>query len=148
MGREKEKGNFEANWGGKSGEGLSVQFTPDGRFTEQVAAISPGKLPAHISIYIRQHYSGTKINGAGKITDAKGAVMYEAEVKGKDLIFDEKGNFLKIGYCPFKLISYPSASPGPIIRMLLLCHKFWPLVVLFLSEHKIYRHKRSISVLF
>lgn len=97
VGREKEKGNFEANWGGKSGEGLSVQFTPDGRFTEQVAAISPGKLPAHISIYIRQHYSGTKINGAGKITDAKGAIIYEAEVKGKDLIFDEKGNFLKIG---------------------------------------------------
>jgi len=105
-------------------------------------------LPAHISIYIRQHYSRTKINGAGKITDAKGAIMYEAEVKGKDLVFDEKGNFLKIDYCPFKLISYPSASPGPIIRMLLLCHKFWPLVVLFLSEHQIYRHKRSISVLF
>lgn len=54
-------------------------------------------MPAHISIYIKQHYSGTKINEAGKITDAKGAIIYEAEVKGKDLIFDEKGNFLKIG---------------------------------------------------
>lgn len=96
VGWEKEKGNFEANWGGKSGEDLSVQFTPDGTFIEQVAAISPGKLPANISIYVKQHYNGTKINEAGKITDAKGATMYEAEVKGKDLIFDEKGNFLKI----------------------------------------------------
>jgi len=27
---EKEKGNYEANWGGKSGEDTSVQFTPAG----------------------------------------------------------------------------------------------------------------------
>ncbi len=96
VGWEKEKGNFEANWGGKSGEDMSVQFTPDGKFIEQVAAISPGKLPAGVLTYIKQHYNGTKINEAGKITDAKGATMYEAEVKGKDLIFDEKGSFLKI----------------------------------------------------
>ncbi|HWZ05171.1 MAG TPA: hypothetical protein VNX40_16250, partial [Mucilaginibacter sp.] len=28
VGWEKEKGNYEANWGGKSGEDNSVQFTP------------------------------------------------------------------------------------------------------------------------
>ena len=30
VGWEKENGNYEANWGGKSGEDNSVQFTPSG----------------------------------------------------------------------------------------------------------------------
>ncbi|RWY46064.1 PepSY-like domain-containing protein [Mucilaginibacter gilvus] len=92
---EKEKGNFEANWGGKSGEDMSVQYTPSGTFVEQVAAISPSELPAGVAMYVKQHYKGVKITEAGKVTDAKGTLMYEAEVKGKDLVFDEKGNFLK-----------------------------------------------------
>jgi len=93
---EKEKGNYEANWGGKSGEDMSVQYTPDGTFVEQVEAIKPSALPAGVAAYIKQHYKGAKITEAGKVTDAKGATMYEAEVKGKDLVFDEKGNFLKV----------------------------------------------------
>ncbi len=92
---EKEKGNFEANWGGKSGEDMSVMFTPDGTFVEQVAAISPNELPPAIAMYVKQHYKGVKITEAGKVTDANGATKYEAEVKGKDVIFDEKGNLLK-----------------------------------------------------
>ncbi|MDF2434359.1 MAG: hypothetical protein JWP44_3990 [Mucilaginibacter sp.] len=93
---EKEKANFEANWGGKSGEDMSVQYTPSGAFVEQVVAISPSELPASVAVYVKQHYKGVKITEAGKVTDAKGTTMYEAEVKGKDLVFDEKGNFLKI----------------------------------------------------
>lgn len=93
---EKEKGNFEANWGGKSGEDMSVQFTSNGSFLEQVAAITPDKLPAGVSAYIKQHYKGAKITEAGKVTDAKGIITYEAEVRGKELVFDEKGNFMKI----------------------------------------------------
>jgi hypothetical protein len=93
---EKEKSNFEANWGGKSGEDMSVQYTPAGSFIEQVAAISPSELPAGVAAYVKQHYKGVKITEAGKVTDAKGTTRYEAEVKGKDLLFDEKGNFLKI----------------------------------------------------
>ncbi len=93
---EKEKGNFEANWGGKSGEDLSVQFTPQGRFIEQVQAIKAESLPAEVAKYVQQHYKGAKITEAGKVTDAKGKNFFEAEVKGKDLVFDEKGNFVKI----------------------------------------------------
>jgi hypothetical protein len=93
---EKEKGNFEANWGGKSGENMSVQFTAGGIFVEEVAAISIGQLPNGVAVYVRQHYRGSKITEAGKVKDTKGIIMYEAEVKGTDLIFDEKGNFLKI----------------------------------------------------
>ena len=36
---EKEKGNYEANWGGKSGEDNSVTFTPAAIFLEIVEAI-------------------------------------------------------------------------------------------------------------
>ena len=42
---EKENGNYEANWGGKSGEDNSVQFTPAGDFIEIVNAIPVSQLP-------------------------------------------------------------------------------------------------------
>ena len=92
---EKEKGNYEANWGGKSGEDNSVQFTPTGTFIEIVKAIPVTDLPKSIAPYIKAHYKGAKIKEAGKVTDAAGKTMYEAEIKGKDLIFDENGNFIK-----------------------------------------------------
>ena len=92
---EKEKGNYEANWGGKSGEDNSAIFTPSGNFIEIVQAIPIDQLPASIAPYVAKHYNGAKIKEAGKVTDASGKHMYEVEIKGKDLIFDEKGNFLK-----------------------------------------------------
>ena len=92
---EKEKGNYEANWGGKSGEDNSVQFTPAGAFIEMVKAIPVTDLPKNVALYIKGHYNNAKIREAGKVTDAAGKTMYEAEIKGKDLIFDENGNFIK-----------------------------------------------------
>lgn len=93
---EKENGNYEANWGGKSGEDMSVQFTPAGVFVEQVKAISPKQLPQTTINYVKVHYKNSKITEAGKVTDAKGKISYEAEVKGKDMLFDEKGSFIRI----------------------------------------------------
>ncbi len=92
---EKENGNYEANWGGKSGEDHSVQYTPSGSFIEIVNAIPVSQLPAKVVGYIKQHYNGAKITEAGKVTDAKGKLSYEAEVHGKDIVFDENGNFVK-----------------------------------------------------
>ncbi len=92
---EKEKGNYEANWGGKSGEDNSVMFTSTGTFIEIVKAISVTDLPKSIAPYIKAHFNGAKIKEAGKVTNAAGKTMYEAEIKGKDLIFDENGNFIK-----------------------------------------------------
>ena len=92
---EIEKGNYEANWGGKSGEDNSVQFTPAGEFIEIVKAIPVSALPKEVSVYIKQHFNGAKITEAGKVTDAKGKMTYEAEVNKKDIIFDEKGKFVK-----------------------------------------------------
>jgi hypothetical protein len=93
---EKEKGNFEANWGGRSKEDNSVVFSPDGQFIEQVVAIPVSSLPPAVATYIKQHHPGAKITEAGKVTDAAGKTRFEAEVKGKDLVFDEAGNFLKV----------------------------------------------------
>jgi hypothetical protein len=92
---EKEKGNFEANWGGNDGEANSVQFTPSGNFIEIVKAIPVSQLPASAITYVKEHYKGTKITEAGKVTDAKGKTSYEAEVHGRDIIFDENGTFIK-----------------------------------------------------
>jgi hypothetical protein len=95
VGWEKEKGNYEANWGGASKEDHSVLFTPAGVFVEQVVAMPVARLPAAVADYVRTHYPGAKITEAGKVTDAEGRTRYEAEAKGKDLLFDEKGNFIK-----------------------------------------------------
>ena len=92
---EKEKGNFEANWGGKSGEDNSAVFTPASAFVELVQAIPISQLPPSVAVYVKQHYKGMAIKEAGKVTDASGKHMFEAEIKGKDLIFDEKGVFIK-----------------------------------------------------
>ena len=92
---EKEKGNYEANWGGKSGEDNSAVFTPTAAFVEIVVAIPLSQLPANVAPYVSKNYKGAKIAEAGKVTNAAGKHMYEAEIKGKDLIFDEHGGFLK-----------------------------------------------------
>lgn len=92
---EKEKGNYEANWGGKSKEDNWVELTPSGEFIEIVKAIPVSQLPTPVISYVKAHYKGAKITEAGKITDAKGKLYYEAEVNKKDIVFDEKGNFLK-----------------------------------------------------
>ena len=92
---EKENGNYEGNWGGTSGEDNSVQFSPAGVFIEYVKSIKATELPAAVIAYVKQHYPGVTIKEAGKVTDAAGATSYEAEVKGKDLVFDANGNFVK-----------------------------------------------------
>lgn len=92
---EKEKGNYEANWGGKSGEDNSVQFTPAGVFIEMVKAIQITELPSPVLAYVKDHYKGAKITEAGRVTDATGKIFYEAEVNKKDIIFNEQGNFVK-----------------------------------------------------
>lgn len=92
---EKEKGNYEANWGGKSGEDNSAMFTPAGNFVELVKAIPVSKLPASAIAYVKEHEKNATIREAGLVTDANNKVTYEAEIKGKELIFDESGKFLE-----------------------------------------------------
>jgi hypothetical protein len=93
---EKEKGNYEANWGGRSGEDKSVLYTPSGDFIQIVNAIPVSKLPKAVLAYLKEHYKGAKITEAGRVTNAQGKITYEAEVNKKDIVFDDKGNFIKV----------------------------------------------------
>jgi len=91
---EMEDGKYEASFK-KGSEAMSAMFEPNGTFTESEADIKVAALPAAVLAYIKEHYKGKIIKEGAKITKADGTVNYEAEVNGKDVIFDMNGNFLK-----------------------------------------------------
>ncbi len=91
---EKEKENFEAGFK-KDGKTMSATFQPNGVFMESEVTIKESELPATAISYVKSRYKGKKIRESAKITTAAGVVSYEAEVNGKDLLFDMTGNFLK-----------------------------------------------------
>lgn len=92
---EKENGNYEANWGGKSGEDNSVLFSPAGELLETEKAISFQNLPAKAKDYISSQYKAHSAKEVILDTKANGKVSYEVEVKKKTLIFDAQGAFIK-----------------------------------------------------
>ncbi|MCW3110694.1 MAG: hypothetical protein JWQ09_5200 [Segetibacter sp.] len=91
---EIEKGNYEAGFN-YQGNTMSALFEANGTMTESEIAIKESELPAPVTAYIKTHHNGAKIKEAAKITKAAGEINYEAEVTGKDLLFDANGNFLK-----------------------------------------------------
>ena len=62
---------------------------------ETEVEIELSQLPTGILDYVKNNYTGRKVKEAAKITDAKGTVTYEVEIKGMDLIFDNNGKFIK-----------------------------------------------------
>lgn len=91
---EKENENYEAEF--EVGEtDYSVLIDASGNIIETEIEISSDALPANAKEYVSQNHAGQKIKEAAKITDAKGTVTYEVEIKGTDLIFDSNGNFIK-----------------------------------------------------
>ena len=91
---EKEGSEFEASFT-HEGHKMSAVFAADGKITETEMEIKATELPAAAVAYVKEHYKDAKIKEAAKITKANGEVIYEAEVKGKDLLFDASGKFLK-----------------------------------------------------
>jgi hypothetical protein len=92
---ETEKGNYEANWGGKDGEANSVTYTPSGSFVEIVKEIPVSELPQATRSYIKEHYKTAKFGDVGRVLDAQGKTSYEVEINRKDVIFNQNGNFVK-----------------------------------------------------
>ena len=91
---EKEDGKFEVSFE-QDGKEMSAVFTPgNGALEETEVEIKKEDLPAQALAYISQNYKDEKIQEMAKITKANGEINFEAEVKGKDLIFDSNGNFL------------------------------------------------------
>ncbi|MCW5909879.1 MAG: PepSY-like domain-containing protein [Cyclobacteriaceae bacterium] len=91
---EKENGNHEASFEVDDTD-YSLLIDTSGNILETEVEINIDELPAKAKEYISQNHAGQKIKEAAKITDSKGVVTYEAEIKGKDLIFDSNGDLLK-----------------------------------------------------
>jgi len=89
-----EDGNYEAEYNANKLE-MSASFDKNGNLVETEKEIPVKDLPAGVADYVSKNYSGATIKEASMVTDAKGVKTYEAEIKGKDLIFDEQGKFLK-----------------------------------------------------
>lgn len=89
----KEDGNYEANFT-KEGKSMSATFDAKGEWLETEIDIEISELPAAVTAYVKEHCKGAAIKEAAKLTTPKGD-MYEAEVKGKDLLFDMSGKFIK-----------------------------------------------------
>lgn len=91
---EKEGSNYEAGLK-HNGKQLSLVIDAKGHVLETETTMAVSALPASVREYVTKHYAGKKISEAAEIVDAKGKKTYEAEVGGKDLMFDEKGQFIK-----------------------------------------------------
>jgi hypothetical protein len=83
----KEDANFEAEFS-LNGKETSNVYTANGTFVESEVEIKVAELPAVVKMKLKDQ----KVAEAAKITKANGSVIYEAEVKGKDLLFDADGN--------------------------------------------------------
>ena len=91
---EKEDGKYEAGFK-KDGNTMSALFETSGTMTESEVDIKVAALPAAVLAYVKENYKGKTIKEAAQITKADGTLTYEAEVNGKDVIFDANGKFIK-----------------------------------------------------
>ncbi|MBV9961566.1 MAG: PepSY-like domain-containing protein [Parafilimonas sp.] len=91
---DKEDGNYEANFS-KDGKTMSATFDAAGKWLETETDINVSELPKAVADYVQTNYKGASIKEAAIISNPTSSKMYEAEVKGKDLLFDENGKFLK-----------------------------------------------------
>lgn len=87
---EMEKQNYEAGFT-LNGKETSEVYNAVGSLMETEVSIKSTELPTAVLAKLK----GKKIAESAKITKADGTVIYEAEVKGKDLLFDASGNPLK-----------------------------------------------------
>ena len=92
---EKEGGKYEAGFK-KNNTAMSILFEPNGTMTESEISIKISDLPVAALAYVNEHYKGKTIKEGAKITKADGTINFEAEVNGNDVIFDARGNFLKV----------------------------------------------------
>jgi len=91
---EKENRDYEAGFT-LNGKAISVVLDPNGTVKETETEIPVSVLPAAIRGYIARKMPGKKIKEAAEMLDATGKRTYEAQVGGKDLIFDERGTLIK-----------------------------------------------------
>lgn len=92
---EKEKDTFKVNFR-KDGKTMSAVIDKAGEIIKTETDIAVNELPGNALSYLKVHYEDAKEKEAVKIVKANNEVNYEGEVKGKDVIFDKNGKFIKI----------------------------------------------------
>ncbi len=92
---DKEGDKYEASFEMKETD-YSVVMDASGIIEETEIGIAISELPTSVVDYTKANYTGKKLKEAAKLTDAKGVITYEVEIKGMDLIFDNDGKFIKI----------------------------------------------------
>ncbi|MEZ0539424.1 PepSY-like domain-containing protein [Fibrella arboris] len=90
----KENADYEVGFK-QNGKSMSVVLDAKGVVKETETVIGVSALPAVIRDYVAKKAPGKKITEAAEIVDAKGVKTYEAEVGGKDLLFDAAGKPIK-----------------------------------------------------
>jgi hypothetical protein len=97
---EKEGADYEAGFHLNKVESSAV-IEANGTFKELEQEIKTSELPKAAVEYCAKNFAGHKLSEAAKITDASGKVSYEAEMTKEkehfDVIFNDKGNFVKKG---------------------------------------------------
>jgi len=92
---EKEDGNYEVTFVDKSNNEISAIYNAKGILQESEQEMKATALPASVLTYIKEHYKGVHLKGGAKITKGDGSINYEAAIKGKDVLFDANGKFIK-----------------------------------------------------
>jgi hypothetical protein len=90
----KDRNNYEAKSIAKKREKF-VTYDESGNFIEVEMAMEVSALPASVIKYVKKNYKEDEVKEASEIIEANGTVTYKAELKGLDLFFNSKGNFVK-----------------------------------------------------
>ena len=91
---EKEDGKYEASFK-QNRNSMSALFEANGTMIESEIDIKVADLPSAVLTYVKDHFKGKSIKEGAKITKADGTVTFEAEVAGKDVIFDANGKYIE-----------------------------------------------------
>ncbi|MBC7447748.1 MAG: hypothetical protein H7330_06770 [Hymenobacteraceae bacterium] len=92
---EKEGSAYEVSFTRK-GVQTSAVYGASGAFQELEEDVVVGALPAPATAYLAKHYAGRKVSEAARITTAGGTMSWEAEVGGRDVLFDAAGRFQQV----------------------------------------------------
>ena len=91
----KEGVNYEAEF--KDGTvPTSLLYDAKGTLLETEVGLNVTQLPQAVRDYIAKNLAGSKIKEAAMIKTAKGETKYEAEISGKDYLFDASGKLLSV----------------------------------------------------
>lgn len=92
---EKEGKSYEVNFVQNANK-MSAVIDEKGKILEIESEIKISSLLPQILSYMNENYKGKELIGASKINNENGSIHYEALIKGKGIVFDSKGMFLKV----------------------------------------------------